>query len=161
MMFSEEVLGAIIGGVITAVITLASAYAYRQRTSKEKEELKESKENEIKKNLAIWQNQIDNKLETILRIRDEVNTTNSRCANFHLDYNSRFDHLTHRDDMAKSDIDRILSELSNTNYSLQQLRDSNLQLAEKVQKILELNQMKNEEQDKKIETLFKKMDKEK
>lgn len=150
-MFSDEVIGAIVGGVLTAIITLASAYFYSQRKEQERE-------SEIKKNLAIWQSRIDNKLETIIKIRDEVNTINSRCANYHLDYNSRFDNLTHRDEMAKSDIDRILAELTNTNRSLQELRDSNLQLTEKLNKILEINNLRNEEQDKKIDTLFKKFE---
>ena len=157
MIFDSEIIGAIIG----AVVVIAIYYFSRRYSDKSKDEESRAKTEERMK-------EVERKLDILIEgnaklIEHDVDIRGIKenCHIVHNDYNSRFNSLTSKGDMAARDIDRLLTEISAMNYSINQLRDSNIELAGRVDKLLALTDQRDREQDKKIETLFKKLEKEK
>ena len=148
MIFDSEIIGALITSIISILIFHFGNKWFQKQD-------KHNKDREIFDRFLI----VESKLNDILRLQDRVSVIESNCNVIHNAYDRDFINMNNRGDMAARDIERLLTEMSAMNYSIQQLKDSNNKLSGKIEKLLELSNQKNEEQDKKIEKLFDKMEK--
>lgn len=152
-----NIAGAILTGILGFLIALVSVYIYnksqKDKNNKENDNRLRSMENSMNSLLSLTERIIENEAE--------VRAIKENCYTVHNDYNSQFNRLNSQDDMAAKDIERLLREISGLNVSVNQLKDSNVQLASRVDKLLALNEMKNIEQDKKLDKLFEIVGKEK
>ena len=161
MMFDSEIIGALIG----AIVAIALYWTSQRFISQNKKDQVDKEIRDITETRMIA---VERKLDKLIDANDkliehdtEIKTIKENCHIVHNDYDSQFNRLTSRGDMAARDIDRLLTEISAMNYSLNQLKDSNIKLAGRVDKLLALSEQRDAEQDRKIETLFKKLEKEK
>jgi phosphate/sulfate permease len=161
MIFDSEIIGAIIG----AIVAIALYWTSQRFVSQSK---KEKREDEIRETTETRMLAVERKLDRLLDANDkliehdtELRNIKDNCYIVHNDYNSRFNKLTSRGDMAARDIDRLLAEISAMSGAITELKDSNIKLAGRVDKLLALSEQRDKEQDRKIETLFKKLEKEK
>ena len=135
------------GSMLSVLIMLVIYYITFKRKSNEKKDTEK-----------IWQNDIANKMQTLLKLIDEVTGIKEHCIYRKQEINERLQELTYEDKLAKKDIETITKDLGTLKTGMDKMNSS-------IDKLLLMNaeqltqlRSKNKSQDEKINVIFKKIE---